>query len=134
MRESGARLSPDPRFPGDFFHLLGSIIGPANTPYEDCLFFFSINLPQDYPFRPPTVTFLTPIFHPNIDKSGSNCLNMHFVWSPALSLYRLLYRLYELLEHPDPDDPLDVESAELYKRNPGEFARVAREKALLQAW
>lgn len=35
----------------------------------DMLFFFSLR----YPFEPPKIRFLTPIYHPNIDNSGRIC-------------------------------------------------------------
>ena len=72
----GISLAQDPRYPGNLFRLLGGMIGPANTPYEDSLYFLSIKLPIDYPWKPPKVTFLTPIYHPNINKVGENCLDI----------------------------------------------------------
>lgn len=131
----GVTLSADLRYPGNLYRLLGAILGPANTPYEDSLFFVSIELPQDYPFKPPKVIFLTPIYHPNINKRGQNCLDIFdYQWSPALTISKVLYCLQSLLEDPNPDDPLEADIAQLYKRNLAEFTRMARGKAQLQAW
>ena len=130
----GISLAQDPRYPGNLFRLLGGMIGPANTPYEDSLYFLSLALPPDYPFKPPKVTFLTSIYHPNISKAGYNCLDVYFNWSPAITLKVILRELLALLEYPNPDDPLEPEITRLCKTNPEEFRRLAREKALLHAW
>jgi len=128
-------LGPNPRNPGDLFHLLGSILGPANSPYEDCLFFVSVELPHDYPFKPPNILFLTPIFHPNIDKRGNTCLDVLGTdWSPALTISKVLSTVQSFLLHPNPDDPFVYEVARLCKEKPEEFARLAREQARVHAW
>ncbi len=131
----GISLSQDPCYPEDLFHLLGAIIGPADTPYEDSLFFLSIKLPTDYPLKPPNITFLTPIYHPNISKAGENCLDIFdHQWSPALTIPRAMVSLRELMEDPDPWDPFEADIAGHYKRNKADFERVAREKSRLDAW
>jgi ubiquitin-protein ligase len=60
-----------------------TICGKPGTPYEGGKWEITINLPPEYPFRPPIVNFLTPIWHPNIAigktqwKWGSNvCLSL----------------------------------------------------------
>ena len=35
------------------------MVGPADTPYHDGLFFFDIKLPKDYPAAPPQVPLLS---------------------------------------------------------------------------
>lgn len=38
-----------------------------------------------YPFQPPTVRFVTPIYHPNIDSGGRICLDT-LKMRPAVSI------------------------------------------------
>ena len=65
------------------------------------------------------VTWLTPIFHPNIRSAdGRVCIQLLNAWAESQGLVDLVGGLRQLLEHPNPDDPLDPEAAEYYARNP----------------
>jgi ubiquitin-protein ligase len=60
------------------------ILGPEDTVYADGYYFFEIDYPADYPYRPPKVTFKTNQdrirFHPNLYSSGKVCLSMLNTW------------------------------------------------------
>ena len=112
----------------DIFNWESVIIGPVKTPYENGVFKVSIHFTDQYPFKPPKVKFLNKIFHPNINKYGSICLDiLNKNWSPALTISKLLLSISSLLSDPNPDDPLDVKAAELYLTNREEFNKTARE-------
>jgi ubiquitin-conjugating enzyme E2 T len=59
----------------DIRKLCAIISGPEGSPYENGSFRLSLNIPERYPFEPPDVRFLTPIYHPNIDADGRICLD-----------------------------------------------------------
>ena len=61
---------------GDAYHWKATIAGPAETPYEKGTFVIDIKFPQDYPFKPPKMSFITKIYHPNINSGGSICLDI----------------------------------------------------------
>ncbi|XP_027557672.1 ubiquitin-conjugating enzyme E2 T isoform X2 [Neopelma chrysocephalum] len=56
--------------------LRAQILGGADTPYEKGIFNLEIIVPERYPFEPPKIRFLTPIYHPNIDSAGRICLDV----------------------------------------------------------
>lgn len=110
----------------DIFNWTSTIIGPPETPYEGGVFTILIKFPQDYPFKPPRIQFLTPVFHPNINRKGDICLNtLRDKWSPALTISKVLLSICSLLNEPNPDDPLVPEAATLYKFDREEYNKTA---------
>lgn len=60
---------------------------------------FDAYLHREYPRRPPIVTWLTPIFHPNIlgpDRNGGVCIGS---WSSSESLADLCLRIDSLVRY-----------------------------------
>ncbi len=103
--------------PPDNYHLmlngLGLALGSDGRLTVRNLHRCDVYLHLDYPRRPPVVTWLTPIFHPNIlgpERSGGVCLGS---WSAAESLADLCMRLRELATYHslNASDPLNVEAA-----------------------
>ena len=72
-----------------------------------------INIPPDYPIKPPKMKFDTKIWHPNISsQTGAICLDiLKNEWTPALTIRTALISLQALLCSPEPDDPQDAEVA-----------------------
>ncbi len=95
---------------------LALVEGPENTPYEGCLLLFSFGFPDDYPFSPPKVLFLTTDgrtrFHPNLYIDGKVCLSILGTysgpsWSGTQSLSSVLLSIQGLLD----ENPLAHEPA-----------------------
>ncbi|AWP09736.1 putative ubiquitin-conjugating enzyme E2 T isoform 2 [Scophthalmus maximus] len=91
--------------------LRAQIVGGTGTPYEGGLFSLEIKVPERYPFEPPKMRFLTPIYHPNIDNSGRIChdalkLPPKGAWKPSLNISTVLSSIQLLMAEPNPDDPL----------------------------
>eukprot|EP01103_Thecamoeba_quadrilineata_P005584 TRINITY_DN1535_c0_g1_i3.p1 TRINITY_DN1535_c0_g1~~TRINITY_DN1535_c0_g1_i3.p1 ORF type:complete len:132 (-),score=19.82 TRINITY_DN1535_c0_g1_i3:422-817(-) len=92
-------------------HLEASLQGPEGSPYEKGTFDLDIQIPDRYPLEPPTIRFITPVYHPNIDTNGRICLNILKMppqgdWSPALNLTTVLTSIRLLLADPNEKDPL----------------------------
>lgn len=61
------------------------IVGPVDTPYHLGFYLFKAKYPENYPFTPMKVTFLTTEPHvrmnPNLYGSGKVCLSILGTWS-----------------------------------------------------
>jgi ubiquitin-conjugating enzyme E2 D/E len=112
----------------DLFEWKAIIIGPDDTPYEKGHYELFIYFADDYPFRPPKVSFITKIYHPNINANGGICLDiLKDSWSPALTISKILLSISSLLSDPNPDDPLVPEVAKIYRENYQKFLKTAKE-------
>ena len=63
-------------------------MGPKDSPFEGGKFLLAIEVPIEYGFKPPKCTFITKVFHPNIDPyNGKICMDiLENEWTPALGL------------------------------------------------
>ena len=111
----------------DIYHWTATIMGPTETPYHGGVFYMNITFPNNYPFKPPKVSFVTKIYHPNINSNGGICLDiLKENWSPALTISKVLISICSLLDDPNPDDPLVPDIARLFKTNNAKYQRTAR--------
>ena len=118
----------------DLFNWQATVIGPTDSPYESGVFYLDIRFPEDYPFKPPRIFFTTKIYHPNINSNGGICLDiLKDQWSPALTISKVLLSICSLLTDPNPDDPLMIDIAELYKSDIEEYKIKARAHTLRYA-
>lgn len=105
--------------------------GPANTVYSAGQFGLIVQLPNDYPFKAPLVTFATRIYHPNVtnDDVGNICIPQLKPenWKPASKLAAVLESVRQLLVEPNPDDPLEPRIADEYRAARAQFDKTARE-------
>lgn len=79
----------------DMFHWRAVIIGPKDSPYQDGVFSLKVDIPMDYPFKPPHVSFETTVYHPNISAQGTICLDiLKAAWSPALKISKVFHSIF----------------------------------------
>ncbi|XP_030623681.1 ubiquitin-conjugating enzyme E2 T [Chanos chanos] len=112
--------------------LRAQIIGGVNTPYEGGLFTLEIKIPERYPFEPPKIRFLTPIYHPNIDNAGRICLDAlkmppKGAWRPSLNISTILTSIQVLMAEPNPDDPLMADISSEFKYNKPVYLEKAKD-------
>lgn len=101
-------------------HLM--IVGPNDTPYQNGLYFFTLNFDKEkHPFVPPKAKFHQGLpgirFHPNFYSSGKVCLSILNTWQgpswsacqTLLSIASVMLSLFDdnpLVHEPGFDDPI----------------------------
>ncbi|CAO1615611.1 unnamed protein product [Parajaminaea phylloscopi] len=104
------------------------IFGPADTPFEDGTFKLLLTFDESYPNKPPSVKFLSKMFHPNVYASGELCLDiLQNRWSPTYDVSAILTSVQSLLNDPNSASPANVEAAQLWKENRKEYVRRVKQ-------
>ncbi|KAF2428658.1 UBC-like protein, partial [Tothia fuscella] len=103
------------------------LAGPEGTPFSPGVFDLHLNIPATYPQSPPTATFRTKIFHPNVDPStGAVCVDtLKRDWKPELTLKDVLVTITCLLVCPNPASALNAEAGQLMEEDFKEYERKA---------
>ena len=96
---------------------------------------------EEYPNKPPTVKFVSKMFHPNVYADGGICLDiLQNRWSPTYDVSAILTSIQSLvgnisfywklfdafspqLSDPNPNSPANSMAAQLFKENRREYER-----------
>jgi len=102
----------------DVMHWRAVMKGVEGTAYEGGTWLLDIHIPPSYPNSPPTIRFITPICHPNVDfKTGEICLDLlKTSWTPAYTIATTMTSVHQLLTSAEPDSPLNVDIAQLFRQ------------------
>ncbi|KAF1355666.1 UBC-like protein [Lizonia empirigonia] len=83
--------------------------GPDQSVYAGGHFKLEMTFPNEYPFKPPVVSFRTKIYHPNVSNDDKGLC----AWT--------------LLIEPNPDDAIEPSIANEYRENRKEFEKNAKD-------
>merc|ERR1711865_337589 len=109
--------------------------------YRGGIFKFQLELPEEYPDMPPTLHFLTDVFHPMVELgTGRVDLDVWFPdWKPGSDfaacalprLHKALVQREHLSGRSDAVEPLNPEARDLFINDQAKFAERAQECAAI---
>lgn len=100
--------------------IYGVIVGPPQTAWSGGVFRLAIDIPDNYPFQPPSCKFTTDVFHPNVDTDNRPHLDiLDKAWTPAFTIEKLLIAVRSMLANPD-TDPTRVVNMHALRMSPSD--------------
>lgn len=123
-------ISAGPINDNDIYHWEAVITGPEETDYKDGVFLLDIQIPKEYPYKPPNCIFKTKIWHPNINPdSGSICITVlkQKNWNPSMNISNVLLSIMLLFYKPNFEDPLNWDARKEFKANPEKYKEKVKQ-------
>jgi len=100
-------------------HTLICTINPLEGLYGNVNWQFTCILPEEYPFKPPVLRTVAPLFHPNIDYT-SGIVKIPMLcddWSPVLTLRLVILSLVLIFVEPNHENCANQMALESMKSN-----------------
>lgn len=108
-----------------------ALFGPPDTLYQGGYFKAQMKFPPDYPYSPPTLRFLTKVWHPNVYENGDLCISILHPpvddpqsgelpcerWNPTQNVRTILLSVVSLLNEPNTSSPANVDASVMYRRS-----------------
>ncbi|KAF7995271.1 hypothetical protein HCN44_004743 [Aphidius gifuensis] len=107
-----------------------AIFGPPDTLYQGGYFKAHMKFPLDYPYSPPSIRFMTKVWHPNVYENGDLCISILHPpvddpqsgelpcerWNPTQNVRTILLSVISLLNEPNTYSPANVDASVMYRR------------------
>mmetsp|Transcript_13 Transcript_13/g.48 ORF Transcript_13/g.48 Transcript_13/m.48 type:complete len:170 (+) Transcript_13:153-662(+) len=118
------------------------IVGPSDTLYEGGFFRAKLEFPKTFPNEPPTMTFVTKMWHPNIYPDGKVCISIlhspgedphneqetaDLRWRPVLGVESILVSVISMLSDPNESSPANIDAAVMWRDRRDEFKKQVRQ-------
>lgn len=113
-----------------------TIDGAVGSCYEGGVFKVQFIFPDNYPYKPPSIQFLTKVWHTLFRADCNACFEiLKYRWSPALTTSHLLKQLLLYLEDPGITTccSQNTEAKRQYKEENEKFITKAKEWTIKHA-
>merc|ERR1719451_263907 len=114
----------------DMFLWEVALFGPPDTLYQGGYFKAHLKFPADYPYNPPSLRFLSKVWHPNVYENGDLCISILPPpvddpqsgelpcerWNPTQNVRTILLSVVSLLNEPNTSSPANVDASVMYRR------------------
>ncbi|KAI8337220.1 ubiquitin-conjugating enzyme E2 7 [Chlamydoabsidia padenii] len=113
------------------------VMGAPDTLYEGGFFKAVMTFPPTYPIMPPTLKFVTEMYHPNVYPDGTVCISIlhppgddkygyeqaNERWSPVHTVETILLSVISMLSSPNDESPANIEAAKDYREDYAQFKK-----------
>lgn len=114
----------------NIFRWTVAIFGPPKTVYQGGYFKAQLKFPTNYPYSPPTMRFLSQVWHPNVYENGDLCISILHPpvddphsgemacerWNPTQSVRTILLSVISLLNEPNTSSPANVDASVSFRK------------------
>ncbi|KAF9612685.1 hypothetical protein IFM89_003160 [Coptis chinensis] len=125
-----------------------TIIGPPDTYYDGGFYNALMTFPSDYPNNPPSVKFISEMWHPNVYPDGKVCVSILHApgddpngyelaserWMPVHTVESIVVSIISMLSCPNDESPANVDAAiewrdkkDAFKKRVGRIVRRSQE-------
>eukprot|EP00538_Stauroneis_constricta_P002410 CAMPEP_0119555556 /NCGR_PEP_ID=MMETSP1352-20130426/7723_1 /TAXON_ID=265584 /ORGANISM="Stauroneis constricta, Strain CCMP1120" /LENGTH=478 /DNA_ID=CAMNT_0007602339 /DNA_START=40 /DNA_END=1477 /DNA_ORIENTATION=- len=118
------------------------VMGPDGTHYEGGFFKARLVFPPDFPNMPPTMTFVSEMWHPNVYQDGRVCISILHPpgedefnsqesaderWRPILGVEQILISVISMLSDPNDESPANLDAAVMWRNDRPAFKKKVRQ-------
>ena len=118
------------------------IMGPDGTLFEGGFFKAKLVFPSDFPNMPPTMTFTSEMWHPNVYPDGKVCISILHPpgedefnqqesaeerWRPILGVEQILVSVISMLSDPNDESPANLDAAVMWRNDRAAFKKKVRQ-------